>query len=87
METGDHLILIGRIEAFDRSDARRLGHGPSGCFYLGKEREAMSATASRTRTGVLLDDGRCVHLTEGAILPTVEVPPDNDSPICPSASA
>ena len=78
VEAGDHLILIGRIEAFDRSDARGLGYGPSGYFGLGMEREALSATASRTRASVLLDDGRCVHLTEDGDLPTVEVPPDND---------
>ena len=79
VEAGDHLILVGRIEAFDRSDAQGLGYGSSGYFGLGKEREAMSATASRTRASVLLDDGRCVHLTEDGDLPTVEVPPDNDS--------
>ena len=79
VEAGDHLILIGRIEAFDRSDAQALGYGPSGYFGLGKEREAMSATAVRTRASVLLDDGHCVHLTEYGDLPTVEVPPDNDS--------
>lgn len=78
IEAGDHLILIGRIEAFDHSDAHGLGYGPSGYFSLGKEREAMSATASRTRASVLLDDGRCVYLTEGGDLPTVEAPPDRD---------
>ena len=79
IEAGDHLILIGRIEAFDRSDARGLGYGPSGYFSLGKEREAMSATSARTRASVLLDDGRCVHLSGDGDLPTVEVPPDGDS--------
>ena len=79
IEAGDHLILIGRIEAFDRSGARGLGYGPSGYFSLGKEREAMSATGVRTRASVLLDDGRCVHLSGDGDLPTVEVPPDGDS--------
>ena len=79
IEAGDHLILIGRIEAFDRSDVQGLGYGPSGYFGLGKEREAMSATASRTRASVLLDDGECVHLTEDGDLPTVDVAPDSDS--------
>ena len=78
IEAGDHLVLIGRIEAFDRSRAQGLGYGPSGYFSLGKEREAVSATALRTRASVLLDDGRCVHLTKGGELPTVEVPPDHD---------
>ena len=77
IEAGDHLILIGRIEAFDHSDANGLGYGPSGHFSLGKEREAMSATASRTRASVLLDDGRYVYLTEGD-LPTVGASPDHD---------
>ena len=75
---GDHLVLIGRIEAFDHSDANGLGYGPSGYFSLGKEREAMSATATRTRTSVLLDDGRCVYLTEGGDLPTVEASADHN---------
>ena len=79
IEAGDHLILIGRIEAFDHLDAHGLGYGPSGYFSLGKEREAMSATASRTRASVLLDDGRCVYLTEGRDLPTVEASPEHDS--------
>lgn len=79
IEAGDHLILIGRIEAFDRTDARGLGYGPSGYFSLGKEREAMSATSSRTRASVLLDDGCCVFLSEAGDLPTVEVPPDRDA--------
>ena len=35
IEAGDHLILIGRIEAFDRSDVQGLGYGPSGYFGLG----------------------------------------------------
>lgn len=78
VEAGDHLILIGRIEAFDHSDANGLGYGPSGYFSLGKEREAMSATASRTRASVLLDDGRCVYLTEDGDLPTIEASPDHD---------
>ena len=79
IEAGDHLILIGRIEAFDSADARGLGYGPSGYFSLGKEREAMSATSSRTRASVLLDDGCRVYLTETGDLPTVEVPPEHDA--------
>ena len=51
IETGDYLILVGRIEAFDCSDRRGLGYGPSGCFSLGKEREALSANAVRNRLG------------------------------------
>ena len=54
-------------------------YGPSGYFSLGKEREALSATDSRTRASVLLDDGCCVHLSEIGEFPTVEVPPDHDS--------
>ena len=78
IEAGDHVILIGRIEAFDHSDANGLGYGSSGYFSLGKEREAMSATTSRTRASVLLDDGRCVYLTEGGDLPTVDALPGRD---------
>lgn len=78
IEAGDHLILVGRIEAFDCSESRGLGYGPSGYFSLGKEREAMSARAVRTRASVLLDDGRCVYLTGSGELPTVESPPGDD---------
>ena len=78
IEAGDHLILIGRIEAFDCSDTRGLGYGPSGYFSLGKEREVVSATAVRTRASVLLDDGRCVYLTGSGDLPTAEAPPGDD---------
>lgn len=79
IEAGDHLILIGRIEDFDHSEALGLGYGPSGYFSLGKEREAMSATASRTRASVLLDDGCYVYLTGSGDLPTVETPPEHDT--------
>ena len=78
IEAGDHLILIGRIEAFDCSGARGLGYGPSGYFSLGKEREAVSARAVRTRASVLLSDERCIFLTEPGELPTAEAPPDHD---------
>ena len=78
IEAGDHLILIGRIEAFDGSGARGLGFGPSGYFSLGKEREALSGRAVRTRASVLLDDGSSIYLTESGDLPTAEAPAGRD---------
>ena len=78
VEAGDHLILIGRIEAFDGSGERGLGFGPSGYFSLGKEREALSGRAVRTRASVLLDDGRSIYLTESGDLPTAETPAGHD---------
>jgi flavin reductase (DIM6/NTAB) family NADH-FMN oxidoreductase RutF len=39
-EAGDHLILIGRIDAIEVSGKRGLGYCSNGYFSLGKERQA-----------------------------------------------
>ena len=72
-EAGDHLILVGRVLAFDQSEAGGLGYGPSGYFSLGKERAAFQAVSRETLASGLLDDGRRVFLTPEGDLPSVAV--------------
>ena len=79
IEAGDHIILLGRVLAFDRSGATGLGYGPSGYFSLGKERDALRSVSQKTLAGVLLDDGSHVFLTPEGDLPSVAVPPGHSS--------
>ena len=75
--SGDHSVLIGRVEAFDDQGSERpgLGYGPSGYFSLSKERLADAPTTGKqkTRASVLLDDGQNIYLTQDQNLPTVDV--------------
>ncbi len=79
IDAGDHVILLGRIMAFDRSGASGLGYGPSGYFSLGKERDALTSVSLRTTASVLLDDGCHLFLTPERNLPSVAVPPGHSS--------
>ena len=61
MEAGDHLILIGRINQFETTDAGGLGFGNGGYFSLGMERKvAELPTANRPVTvGAIIEhEGR-----------------------------
>lgn len=73
---GDHTVLMGRVIAFDTSDAPGLGYGPDGYFALGQERRAEAPAPNHTRACVLLDDGENVFLTSTGELPTVAVGPE-----------
>lgn len=73
---GDHTVLMGRVIAFDTSDAPGLGYGSDGYFALGQERRAEAPAPTHTRACVLLDDGAQVYLTKAKDLPTVHVATD-----------
>jgi len=70
-EAGDHLVLIGEIDAVATSGTRGLGYCNSGYFSLGKERQAEAqAKAGRQAiaAAIIEDEGRiCVAETKGGI--------------------
>lgn len=66
VDAGDHLILLGRIDGFARSDERGLGYAAGGYFSLGLERQAGKPPAPdrRTYTGAIVEYGDSVLLEE-----------------------
>ncbi len=50
VEAGDHLILIGRVGAFDAFERGGLGYANGGYFKRGMEAEAAAALASDAQT-------------------------------------
>ena len=78
IDAGDHIILIGHIEAFSYTDANPLGYARGGYITLGLEQAAVNAasSASRTIVGAILEsDNRLVllpdHRPNGLSLPEV----------------
>jgi len=77
IDAGDHIILMGHIEAFSYTDANPLGYARGHYITLGLEQAAVNAasSASRTVVGAILEsDGRLVLLPDparpdGLILP------------------
>ena len=74
IDAGDHIILMGHIEAFSYTDSNPLGYARGGYITLGLEQAAVNAASSSSRTVVgailenegrlvLLPDGRSGHLT------------------------
>ncbi len=57
IDAGDHIILMGHIEAFSYSDANPLGYARGGYITLGLEQAAVNAasSASRTVVGAILE--------------------------------
>ena len=57
LDGGDHIILMGHIEAFSYSDANPLGYARGGYITLGLEQAAVNAasSASRTVVGAILE--------------------------------
>lgn len=67
VEAGDHVILIGEVDAFEHSGLRGLGYAAGGYFSLGLERAAAETpyAGRRTFAGALaVHDGK-VLLSEG----------------------
>ncbi|MCB1755597.1 MAG: flavin reductase [Gammaproteobacteria bacterium] len=75
LDAGDHVILIGRVEAFFHQEMTPLGYGHGGYFSPGLEQAAVSATRNSAeiivgaiveRDGEILllpgEDGRSLHL-------------------------
>jgi hypothetical protein len=52
IDAGDHIILMGHIEAFSYSDANPLGYARGGYITLGLEQAAVNAASSSSRTVV-----------------------------------
>ncbi|MFM8748260.1 MAG: flavin reductase [Aestuariivirga sp.] len=77
IDAGDHIILMGHVEAFAYTDANPLGYARGHYITLGLEQAAVNAasSASRTVVGAILEsDGRLVLLPDparpdGLILP------------------
>lgn len=79
IDAGDHIILMGRVEAFSYSDANPLGYARGHYITLGLEQAAVNAasSASRTVVGAILEsDSRLVLMPDpsrpnGLALPEV----------------
>ena len=68
IDAGDHIILMGHIEAFSYSDANPLGYARGGYITLGLEQAAVNAASSSSRTvvgAILENEGRLVLLPDG----------------------
>ena len=68
IDAGDHLILLGRVAAFDFRPGTALGYVRGGYFSLGLEREGARAVESTTGAvvGVIVEqDGRLLLVDEG----------------------
>lgn len=68
IDTGDHIILMGYIEAFSYSDANPLGYARGGYITLGLEQAAVNAASSSSRTlvGAILESGNKLVLMPDA---------------------
>ena len=76
VEAGDHLILVGRIEAFQASGALGLGYSSGGYFSLGLERAAAEQPrANRQETvGAIIEwQGQLLLVETPAGLRPIEV--------------
>jgi len=79
IDAGDHIILMGHIEAFSYSDANPLGYARGHYITLGLEQAAVNAASSASRTvvgAILENDNRLVLLPDparpsGLVLPEV----------------
>ena len=75
VDAGDHIILIGRVMAFEHSTASPLGYCRGNYLTFGLEQEAVAAPGQKTRVGVILEQNGQVLLLEdkagtGCKLPT-----------------
>lgn len=73
LPAGDHIVLLGRITAFDQAEVRGLGYLDGGYFALGKERQAEAAAppGTSTRASIILEADGHVLLTPAHTLPAV----------------
>lgn len=75
--SGDHLVLIGKVEAFSTTEKQGLGYAKGGYFSLGMEHKAEEAALqSSARVGALIEcnDQLLVQKTDaGYTLPVVDM--------------
>ena len=68
IDAGDHIILMGYIEAFSYSDSNPLGYARGGYITLGLEEAAVNAASSSSRTvvgAILENEGKLILLPNG----------------------
>ena len=68
IDAGDHIILMGHIEAFSYSDSNPLGYARGGYITLGLEQAAVNAASSSSRTvvgAILENEGKLILLPNG----------------------
>ena len=69
IDAGDHVILMGHIEAFSYSDANPLGYARGHYITLGLEQAAVNAASSTSRTvvgAILENDNRLILMPDPA---------------------
>jgi flavin reductase (DIM6/NTAB) family NADH-FMN oxidoreductase RutF/pimeloyl-ACP methyl ester carboxylesterase len=71
IDAGDHIILMGQVEAFSYSDANPLGYARGHYITLGLEQAAVNAasSASRTVVGAILESDNKLVLLPDATRP------------------
>lgn len=70
LDAGDHIILMGHIEAFSYSDANPLGYARGGYITLGLEQAAVNAASSASRTvvgAILENENRLILVPDGRV--------------------
>ena len=68
IDAGDHIILMGYIEAFSYSDSNPLGYARGGYITLGLEEAAVNAASSSSRTvvgAILENEGKLILMPNG----------------------
>jgi flavin reductase (DIM6/NTAB) family NADH-FMN oxidoreductase RutF len=69
IDAGDHIVLMGHIEAFSYSDANPLGYARGHYITLGLEQAAVNAASSSSRTvvgAILESDSKLVLLPDAS---------------------
>lgn len=83
VDAGDHLILIGRVEAFETNDGAPLGYFKGAYFDIGLDRALADAAASRGVSigAVLVRDGQVLlRRTDAGQLSVPAAPGADNSP-------
>jgi flavin-dependent trigonelline monooxygenase, reductase component len=77
VDAGDHILMIGKVEAFDTSDHAPLGYARGGYFSQKLSEQAIeAATAETLRVGALVKNGNALLVIEdedGLHVPSIPV--------------
>ncbi len=66
IDAGDHVILVGRVAAFDERTINPLGYCRGAHVTFGLQLDALAASGGRTRVGAILErDGAIVLVDDG----------------------
>ncbi len=84
VEAGDHIVLIGKVEAYSKSEGLGLGYWKGGYFSLSKEREARvsSGPDESIVVGAIVENHGEVFVNsdkDQLALPSVELPHDAEA--------